>query len=377
MPPYDPLAPEVLEDPYPVYRRLREAAPVQWHEGLHSWVVLTHQDCWSVLRDPQRFASDPRRAGHEHGSPYLQTMDPPEHGELRQVLTTAHRELDTAGIGAGAAAQTRALLRECGPELDYVADLTEPVVLTAICRLLGITTPPAKTFVPLVKTIEQGMDAGLVPAQAEPAMRAATEFGGLAREWMARAGQHGLVTGALRAGEGLGVPEQVVLDTLTTLFLAGFSTTVSAAANVLLALARHPAAFEAMRDPGLRGSGVDELLRYDGPVQGTGRFAVEDLVLGGARIKRGDTVVTLFGAANRDPAQFAEPDLIVLDRRPNAHLAFGWGPHVCSGAALAKTVLLAILGVLLEGPAPELAGPVPRTRCATVRYPSRLPVSLP
>ncbi|NMI55853.1 MULTISPECIES: cytochrome P450 [unclassified Streptomyces] len=141
---------------------------------------------------------------------------------------------------------------------------------------------------------------------------------------------------------------------------------------------RNPQAQRALREkPQLRATGVDELVRYDGPVQGTSRLAATDVLLGGRTVHRGEKVTVLFQAANRDPAHFGHPDRLVLDRSPNRHLGYGWGTHACLGTTLAQRVLVALLDALADHPGLlHPAGPARRRHTATMRAFDQLPVTL-
>ncbi|MFD0570091.1 cytochrome P450 [Kitasatospora gansuensis] len=221
-----------------------------------------------------------------------------------------------------------------------------------------------------------GMDAGLRPEVLEPAMAARKEINELIAGWHHATRGPGLLTQVLAGAAQAGVSEGEIWNSSRVLFLAGFSTTVGAAANAVLALLERPEALERLRDPKLLETGVDELLRFDSPVQGTTRACVRRTTIGDVTVERGQLVLMLFGAANRDPAQFASPDELVLDRSPNRHLSLGWGPHACSGAMLARIIIRALVTGLIRAPRPpRLAGPPVRETRATLRYPDRLPVT--
>jgi cytochrome P450 len=382
---YNPLSEEMIRDPYPTYTRLRESSPIFWHSQLSSWVLTRYGDCQAVIRDPARFASDWRRAGHEAPpgvSPSLQGLDPPDHGPVQRLFVDALREQDLPGIGRQAAAETATCLARLAGEacFDFNAEVARPITLRAVSRLLGIEPPEVERFAELSDAVERGMDAALIPEALEPAIEARGQLNRLIGSLYAEGARPGLLSQVLRDGTARGVSEQTVWSTARVLLLAGYSSTVSAAANAVLALLNHPEALRQLQDAVRRGDGIetaiDELVRYDSPIQGTSRACVEDTVLGGAEIKRGQSVLVLFGAANRDPAQFQAPDEIVLDRRPNRHIAFGWGIHACTGSLLAKLIVRGIVGSLLEMPAlPRLAGPVGRPIRATLRYPNHLPIT--
>ncbi|WP_274561300.1 cytochrome P450 [Streptomyces spiramyceticus] len=379
---YDPLSPALIENPYPFYARLRERQPVFWHEKLESWVFTRYKECAEILRDSETFASDWRRAGYEMPEmdhPSLQVLDPPDHAPVRHLFMSALHHQDLDGIGALVAAESAALFEKLASaaSFDFVEEVARPVTLHAVCRVLGVNAPETDSFVKLADAVERGMDAGLVPEALQPAIAARREIDNLMESWLVDSSGSGVLGHALRERKGLDVPEGVVWSTARVLFLAGFSTTVSASVNAVLALLGQPELFERIRsDRRLLDTCIDELIRYDSPIQGTSRACVEDVTLAGERITRGQSVMVLIGSANRDPDQFAAPDELVPDRRPNQHLAFGRGPHACTGSMLAKVVLRALLTSLLELPGtPRPAGPVHRRPRATLRYPERLPLT--
>ncbi|WP_285750857.1 cytochrome P450 [Lentzea sp. NBRC 105346] len=341
--------------------------------------MTRYEDCRSVLSNTDIFASDWRRAGFDEVGPVasMQELDPPEHVPIRRLFTTAFRARDLTAIGRRALALTESIVAGLAPgaAFDFTADVARPVALDAVCALLGIDPPPAHTFAPLADALVRGMDAGLLPEVLEPAMAARAELNDLIAGWFAGSGDGGLLAQVLAGADAIDVSQEAVWNSARVLFLAGFSTTVGAAANAVLALLHDPEAQQRMRDPELLESGVDELMRYDGPVQGTSRACVEDVTIGEVGVRRGQLVLPLFAAANRDPQRFPRPDDLVLDRRPNQHLALGWGPHSCSGAMLARIVLRALIRGLWRGSAwLRLAGDPERVPRATLRYPDRLPV---
>ncbi|MFF9603108.1 cytochrome P450 [Streptomyces sp. NPDC014684] len=379
---YNPLDPATVADPHPVYRRLRESAPVFFSERLNSWVLTRYADCHRVLAETETFAADWRRAGHDDGPASvasMQELDPPDHTPLRRLFTTAFRDQDLDAIGERAAAEAITALERCAdrPSFDFTAEVARPVALSAVCRLLGVAEPPVSSFAAQSDALVRGMDAGLLPEVLEPALAARRQINDLISSWHTAAPRPGLLREVLAGAAPAGVTEEAVWNSVRVLFLAGFSTTVGAAANAVLALLEHPEALERMRDPALLATGVDELLRYDGPVQGTSRACVTRTEIGGAVIERGQIVLALFAAANRDPERFPDPDALVLDRTPNRHLSLGWGPHACSGAILARLIIRALVAALLKAPAPmRLAAAPTRAPRATLRYPDTLPVTL-
>lgn len=380
---YDPLSSDVIANPYPTYAALRQTSPIFWHGPLESWVLTRYRDCAAVLRDSALFASDWRRAGFdatETANPSLQGLDPPEHNPVRRLFINAVHAQGLSDFGVRATDELGATFARLAdaPSFDFNEEVARPITLRAVSRMLGVDPPDLASFSTLVDTVERGMDATLVPEALAPAQAARKELNALLETLFADVSRPGLLGQVVREGKALGLQEETVWSSARVLFLAGFSTTVSAAGNALLALLDRPETLARLRnEPSIRETAVDELLRFDSPIQGTSRACVQPVVIDGVEIARGQTVLLLFGAANRDPEQFADPDALILDRKPNRHLAFGAGPHACTGALLAKIILRALLDSLLELPnTPRLAGPVTRKVRATVRYPDCLPLTL-
>jgi len=377
------LSDEVQNNPYPTYEWLREEAPIYFHEGMRSWVISRHSDCLRVLRDHTVFASDARRADDAAVSdnPSLQGLDPPQHTPLRQLFRALLTDLDfiaverrafeiSAGQVAGAA--------EAGLGYDFVADVARPAALAVMSELIGVRPPDVVEFSHLVDAIERGMDAGLVPEAATGAGEAREGFARLIDGWRTAHEPRGFVARLLRADVGDQVTDTSVWNSLRVFFLAGYSSTAAAAANSALVLAAEPRlqeqAADALAQEGGATTCVDELMRYESPIQAAGRSVVADTELHGVTMRRGDSVVVLIGAANRDPARFAEPDRVRLHRPRGQHLAFGWGVHACTGTLIAKAAVAGILRGLLSSGSFRIDGQMHRQRRATVRYPAVLPL---
>jgi cytochrome P450 len=257
--------------------------------------------------------------------------------------------------------------------LDHVADaarvdvieaLAYPLPVTVISELMGVPASDNEMIKEWSRDVARALDAIALPVGPEVIERGslATEgiagyFRTLAEERRRRPGTD-LLSGLVEAEEaGDRLNERELLATCLLLYVAGHETTVNLIGNGLLALLRHPEERRRLQgDPGLASAAIEELLRYDGPVQRTGRMAVRDVEIGGVPIPEGSLVLGLVGAANRDPAQFAEPDRLDLGRDQPRHLAFGAGIHYCLGAPLARLeTQVAIETVLRRFPALTLA----------------------
>jgi pimeloyl-[acyl-carrier protein] synthase len=396
---FNPFLPEVHQDPYPLYHRLRAEDPVH-RSPLGFWVLTRHADVLAVLRDP-RMSRDPRRSERvaalrasaevdellaaEEAAPSMLFVDPPDHTRLRTLVSKAFTPaaverlrprveelvtglLDRVVAGAGA--------------MDVVEELAYPLPVTVICELFGVPEADRDRF----RAWSRGLVHLLDPLVASDALERALQarqalrgyLGGLIAE--RRAHPAGDLLTALIAAEDEGhqLSEAELVSMCVLLLVAGHETTVNLIANGMLALLRDPAARARLQaDPGLARGAVEELLRYDSPVQFTSRHALTDLDVGGRRVRAGETVVAVLGAANRDPAQFPDPDRLDLARAPNRHLAFGGGIHFCLGAPLARMeaaiaipAMLARLPGLTLGPAPPV-----RRDTVTLRGLTSLPVT--
>jgi pimeloyl-[acyl-carrier protein] synthase len=380
---FNPFLPEVHEDPYPLYHRLRAEDPVH-RSPLGFWVLTRHADVLAVLRDP-RMSRDPRRSERvallrasaevdellaaEEAAPSMLFVDPPDHTRLRTLVNKAFTPAAVERLRPRVEELVAGLLdRAAGTgSMDVVEELAYPLPVTVICELFGVPEADRDRFRAWSRGLVHLLDPLVAADALERALRARQALrgylGGLIAE--RRAHPAGDLLTALIAAEDQG--HQLSEAELVSLLVAGHETTVNLIANGMLALLRDPQARARLRaDPALARSAVEELLRYDSPVQFTSRHALEDLDVGGRRVRAGETVVAVLGAANRDPAQFPDPDRLDLARAPNRHLAFGGGIHFCLGAPLARMeAAVAIPALLARLPGLEL-GPEPPVRRDTV-----------
>jgi cytochrome P450 len=267
-----------------------------------------------------------------------------------------------------------------------IEELAYPLPVTVISELMGVPIADRDTVKGWSHAIARALDAIVLPASPElieRGRRATTEMAGYFRalaEGRRRRPGEDLLSGLVAAEEaGDRLSEEELLATCILLYVAGHETTVNLVGNGLLALLRHPAESRRLReDPARVPGAIEELLRYDGPVQRVGRIAVADTEIGGVPIPAGALVMSLPGAANRDPAHFAEPDRLDVTRHEPRHLAFGSGIHYCLGAPLARLEAQAAIGTLLRRfPALTLAVERPVWRpSSTLRGLECLPVAL-
>jgi cytochrome P450 len=347
--------PEVLADPYPLYDLLRNEDPVHWDPYLRGWVVTRYADVVHVL---QRFSATLKHTpeelsamGMEDMAPILTVMvrqmrflDPSVHMRVRTLASRAFTPRRVEQLENHVQEIVDGLLDEVQERggTDVIADLARPLPAIVMAELLGV---PVEDW-PLL--IRWAADFGSVlgnfqynPDRVAAVRRSLDEmtvyFGDQIRRQL-ESPREGLVDAFASAdAKGQRLTEEEVVANLILTMAGGLEAPTNLIGNGILTLLRNPDQLAALReDPSLGPSAVEELLRYESPSQHTIRTAAEDTELGGRTIGAGQSVITLLGAANRDPEQFAEPRRLDLRRQDNRHVAFGWGAHFCFGAPLAR-----------------------------------------
>jgi hypothetical protein len=361
---FDPFLPGFNADPFPHYHRLREADPVH-QSPLGFWVLTRYEDCVAVLRD-QRFG----RAGFEgflesvYGSPpgherlprSMLFQDPPDHTRLRALVSRAFTPRVVEGLRPRIQQVVDEIIDRAldARSMEVIGDLAYPLPVTVISEMLGVPAGDQESIKGWSADIARSLDA--IGLQVDPdivdrgrvARRAIGDYFRQLLPERRRQPRNDLLSLLIAAEEqGDKLSEGELLSTCILLYIAGHETTVNLIGNGLLALLRHGDQLRRLREePALAASAVEELLRYDGPVQRTARFTTVDVEIGGRAIDKGAMVVTVIGAANRDPAQFPDPDRLDLSRVDNRHIAFGFGIHFCLGAPLARLEGQVALGTL-------------------------------
>jgi cytochrome P450 len=382
---FNPLLPEFHADPYPFYRQLREEDPVH-QSPLGIWVLTRYDDAVMVLRDP-RFGREglaelmEGRLGAGSVRPAntrdMLFRDPPDHTRLRALVSRAFTPRVVEAMRPHIQEIVDGLLDgvEGARGMDVIEDLAYPLPVRVICEMLGVPIADQEVFKGWSADIARSLDASILPAGSEVITRG-QEAGDALREYFRSliAGRRkqprpdllSALIAAEEQGDKLSEPELVA--TCVLLLIAGHETTVNLIGNGLLALLRHPDQLRALAaDPALIQTGVEELLRFDGPVQRTGRMTMADVEIGGKPIPKGSIVAAVIGAANRDPAHFADPDRLDIARRENRHIAFGFGIHFCLGAPLARIEGQVAIGTLLRRmPALKLVSDTPEWRESSV-----------
>jgi cytochrome P450 len=369
---YNPLDPRMRIDPYPFYRQLRELDPVQLMPDLDTWILTRHADCLTVLRDPRFSSREAHRLRQRAAglAPSMLNSDPPEHGRLRAAVATAWNATSVSAACSRIEALVVDLARtlEGRPVFDLIGDYANPLAAGALAAVLGL---PVEDRPRLQRWLDEssGNVDPMAPPQAQrkgsaAAARLRHYFSVLTEE--RRAAPTGDVLSSLATTAGLGPDE--LLETCNLFVIGGYEPLANLIGNGMLALLQHPEQLAQLRsNPELVGSAVNELLRFDSPIPFVARIAREDVAVGGRHVRRGQSVIPLLAAANRDPAVFDRPDELDIRRSPNPHLSFGAGPHACFGALFTKMVApIAFTAIVPRFPALRLATPSPEWRSSVV-----------
>lgn len=384
------LNPASRVNPYPLYARLRET-PVSLQED-GTYVVSTYREISLLLHDP-RISSDMRKSAHGAGAlassgnvpatpPFIFT-DPPEHTWLRRLIMHQFTPQRIAGMRAHVEQIVHALLdaKKHERQLDLVQDVAYPLPVTIICRLLGVPPEDEPRFRVWSEALVRTLDPteSLSEAEVQQAIQSRTDIQEYMNQLSATRRAHprddllsGLVAGDDPDGR-LSEPE--LLATMQLLLIAGHETTVNLITNSMLALLRHPEVFDRLRrPPELAIPTVEEVLRYDPPVQFRTRTTLAEVPIAGVTIPQGASVVLVLASGSRDPARFVDPDRFWPEREDNEHFGFGGGDHYCVGAPLARLEAVTALKALarrLEAPR-LVTDPPPYRKNAALRGPEHL-----
>jgi cytochrome P450 len=366
----NPFFAQLLANPYPLYKMFRDADRVMWQELMQAWLITGYDEVLAILRDHERFSSERQRANNRMVAQLTEqaeaglmrrtgtmlSVDPPDHTRLRTLVNKAFTPRVVEAMRPHIQEITDALLDEIAgrEDIDVVRDLAVPLPIIVIAEMLGVPPEQREQFKSWSTDIAGALGSSAQPQDAiGRAGRGSEELAAYFRaviEERRRDPKDDLISGLIAArDEGDKLSEDELVATCVLLLVAGNETTTNLIGNGMLALLSNPAELTRLRgDPALIVSAVEELLRYDGPVQATSRVVVEDLEFRGKRFQKGQMVITFLGAANHDPAQFAEPERLDLGRADNRHLGFGHGIHYCLGAPLARVEAQIAIGSLLR-----------------------------
>jgi cytochrome P450 len=362
--------PERWTDPHPGYHRLRAAQPMLHVPEEDTWILTRYDDCLQILRDP-KWSSNPaharrprnfeessmrERAGQE-STPILLFMDPPDHTRLRRIV---HRSFTPRAV-----ARWREMIAKVADDLldaahergslELIHEYAFVLPITVICEMLGVPEEDRATqpFDEWSSGASRLLDGVLEPevemAGLMSAMQIINYFNNLIDERRSTPGDDLLSAMIHAEDDGDMLDDQELRMMTVLLFIAGHETTMNLIGNGMYALLRNRDQLELLQqDPTLIEGAIEEMLRYDGPVHVTGRMPTEDLEVAGHMFEKGEQVVTLLAAANRDPARFEDPDRFDIRRPENHHLTFSQGIHYCLGASLARLEGQIAVGRLVE-----------------------------
>jgi cytochrome P450 len=360
---FNPFDENTRRDPFDLYARARREHPVYAHPELPVFSVFRYADCHAILRDPQTFSSvfppppgiDPEKLPQSS----LLGQDPPEHTRLRGLVNQAFtpriiRRLEPRMREIASDLVAEAVERG---EVDLVAALTYPLPVIVIAEIIGVPSADRAQFKIWSDLAVANLGNGLFVPPTEERL---TELGRMREEMRnyfgaladarRREPREDLLTGLVQAElEGSRLSHEEMISMLILILVAGNETTTNLIGNVVLELLDHPDALARLRaEPGLAASAVEEVLRHSSPVQMDPRRTTRPVELHGERIEAGRFVVSWLGSANRDEEAFPDPDRFDVARKDNHHLAFGFGPHYCLGANLARMETTVALRELLS-----------------------------
>jgi cytochrome P450 len=369
---FDPWSPEFVANPYPAYAALRERGRAQWFEPSGQWLIPHYEDVSALLRDRRLGRTYLHRFTHEE---FGRTAPPPEHEpfttlngngllDLEAPDHTRIRRLVSKAFTPRTVERLVPTVQRLADELvgdllaegggDLIATVAEPLPVAVIAEMLGVPHEDRHLLRPWSADIVGMFELNPTEETARRAVRASVDFSAYLRDLIGerrRTPGEDLISALIAAhDEGDRLSEQEMISTCVLLLNAGHEATVNTTGNGWWTLFRNPEQLEALRASPevLLASAVEELMRYDTPLQMFERWVLDDIEIGGTVIPRGSEVALLFGSANRDPARFDRPDELHLARVENPHVTFGAGIHFCLGAPLARIELAASFGTLLR-----------------------------
>jgi cytochrome P450 len=362
-------------DPFALYAELRRDAPVAWHEGAGFWAVTTHPEVTSIGTDPEAFCSSRGILVEEIGSTYdspptMMHTDPPQHTRYRRLVQPGFKPSMVRLMEAGVTSKARALIDPIvsGRAVDIVPTLSVPYPLQVICELLGVDGEQWPRFYEWSEAVIPGESDNSPEVRQQLMADMWAYLIGVANERRLSPADDLVSVLATSGSEGGGGGEQLseaeLAMFLIQLLVAGNETTRNLLSAGLAALAEHPDQWAALRaDRSLVPGAVEELLRWTTPVISFMRTATRATTIRQQAIAEGDPVLLIYAAANRDESVFGpDADQLRIDRHPNPHVSFGFGPHFCLGAALARLEARTVLDLLLDRFATlDLIEPVERT----------------
>ena len=361
---FNPLSARTAQDPYPVYAALRARDPVHRSRLMNAWLFTRHADVDAILRDQHHFGNDPRtgnltaRQRAMLPPPEEATMlflDPPDHTRLRSLVNQAFTQKAVSALEPRIRSILGSLLDDIDDRAgcDLMEAVAKPLPIIVIAEMLGVPPQDRDRFKLWSVQRARLLEPTVSRRERAIALSASKAFDAYFRSIIEarRAHPHDdLVSALVQAqDERERLSERETLNMLRLLLIAGNGTTTNLIGNGVLALLRHPGELERLRaDPSLIPAAVEELLRFDSPVQIAARRVLADCEVNGFALGKRENVVALLGAANRDPDVFEHPDRLDVGRRERGHLSFGRGIHHCLGAPLARLEGRIVIEMLLE-----------------------------
>ena len=357
--------PSAIADPYPLYRELRETAPLFRTQTSGTWVISEFENARNLLRDPRcgsppdegsigpvSIDGSPRRQFDRHNVSML-FLNPPDHTRIRGLVSRAFTPRRVERLRPEVTAMTDGLLDDLGGSGDFVDSVAFPLPANVISALVGVPQTDRDWLRPRIADLSASLEPVSTPEEVDRAEAAALQarayFSDLIQTRRADP-QDDLLTGLIQASDGEDrLSENEVISNVLLIYAAGFETTTQLLSNMVRALVAHPDQLQLLRDdPSLIGAAVEEVLRYDPPVQVDGRYLFADVEVGEVTIPAGSTTLMLLAAANRDPSVCSDPDRFDITRSDTQLLSFGSGIHFCLGAALARLEGQVVLERLLS-----------------------------
>jgi cytochrome P450 len=366
-----PSDPDFIADPYPTYEHLRRGPRAAYDEGTDHFLVPRHDDVNALLRDRRLGRSYLHVATHQEMArppdkpellPFwhlvrsgILDMEPPDHTRVRALVSKAFTPRFVESLRPRVAQICERLVDGVDglAEFDLLPQVAEPLPVTVIAEMLGIPESDSHLLRPWSADICKMYELNPGPEAERDAVRASVEFSdylrALSRDRRAHPGDDLISALTQVLDEGARLTEDELIGTCVLLLNAGHEATVNLTTLGWRALFHNPEQLAKLRaDPGLLPSAIEELLRYDTPLQLFERWVLEPVELGGQTIPRGAELGLVFGSANRDPAAFVEPNRLDIERAPNPHVTFGAGVHFCLGAPLARIELISSFGSILR-----------------------------
>ena len=378
---YNPLCESIIQNPYPAYARLRSRSPVHRSAILGSWVISRYDDVLAVARDHARFSNDPRwrnaTASVLPPAPddySILLVDPPEHTRLRKVAAQAFTKPKLMALAPAIEALANDIVDRVARRghVEWMTEVAQPMAMRVMLRMLAIARNEEARWHQWSAERARLLEMIATRSERKRAHITGESITGYFRERLAERacgrGDDAISELAREAARGELINATEAADMLGVIMIAGNETTANLIGNGLWAFMRHPGQMERLREePERARDAINEVLRYDSPVQTDFRIAKSEAVIRGKTIRTGEGVILLTGSANRDEAAFSEPDRLDIARKGPKHAAFGHGVHQCIGAELARmetSAVIAAAAARIERI--TLAGPPPRYRRSTV-----------